>query len=102
MFFKRLLLAVFVILIVGTLAPAAAQGGKIIRLAFPEGDAPGLDPIGFQTIAESWVLRNVTEGLVGFDPQSLQVIPALAESWTLSDDIPSSCVPASSFIMDAR
>lgn len=85
MLFRRLSLFVIALLIVGTLSPAAAQQ-KIIRLAFPEGDAPQLDPIGFQTIAESWVLRNVTEGLVGFDPQSLQVIPALAESWTLSDD----------------
>ena len=86
MLFKRVLLVVFALLIVGTMTPAVAQGGKIIRLAFPEGDAPQLDPIGFQTIAESWVLRNVTEGLVGFDPQTLEVIPALAESWTLSDD----------------
>jgi ABC-type transport system substrate-binding protein len=87
MIFKRLPLVVLIFLMIGAaIVPATAQGGKIIRLALPEGDAPQLDPIGFQTIAESWILRNVTEGLVGFDPQTLQVIPSLAESWDLSDD----------------
>jgi len=32
------------------------------------------------------VLRNVCEGLIDYDPVTLQPIPGLAESWTISDD----------------
>ena len=86
MFVKRILFVVVVLLMLGTVVTAAAQGANILRMALPEGDAPQLDPIGFQTIAESWILRNVVESLVGFDPQTLEVIPSIAESWELSYD----------------
>ena len=32
------------------------------------------------------MLRNVCEGLIDYDPVTLQTIPGLAESWTISDD----------------
>ena len=32
------------------------------------------------------MLRNVCEGLIDYDPVTLQPIPGLAESWTISDD----------------
>jgi ABC-type transport system substrate-binding protein len=82
---RRFLLITLVLLVLGSVFPVVAQE-NILRLALPEGDANSLDPQEFNTIAESWTLRNVMEGLVGFDPQSLDVIPGLAESWELSDD----------------
>jgi len=82
---KRLLLLIVVLLIAGGVFPAVAQE-KELRVPLPEGDANSLDPQEFNTIAESWTLRNVTEGLVTYDPHSLQPVPALAESWDISDD----------------
>ncbi len=32
------------------------------------------------------VLHQINEGLVGFDAQSLKIIPMIAHSWTISDD----------------
>ena len=86
---QRLLSIMLILCMAGALisvAPAAAQGGKIVRMALPEGDANTLDPQGYQTLAEDQVLTNVYEGLAYYDQKTLQPIPALAELWDVSDD----------------
>jgi ABC-type transport system substrate-binding protein len=50
------------------------------------GDSVGLDP-GHETDGESFkVCDNIYDGLVNFEFGSTQVKPALAESWTISED----------------
>jgi peptide/nickel transport system substrate-binding protein/oligopeptide transport system substrate-binding protein len=49
-------------------------------------DPPELDPGAASDVVSAAVLLNVFEGLVSFDPETLIPQPAVAESWTISDD----------------
>ena len=46
----------------------------------------GLDPAIVTGVPEAHILDNLFEGLTNRDPISLQPIPGIAESWTLSED----------------
>ncbi|REF35123.1 peptide ABC transporter substrate-binding protein [Thermasporomyces composti] len=70
--------------------PSGGGGGggdgkpaQVLRLGFP--NFPVLDP---QVITNGmWLaLRGILEGLVQQSPDGSEVIPAVAESWTVSDD----------------
>src|SRR6056297_223576 len=65
-------------------APAPSYGGEVVVAIAAE--PPGWDPTvsTSQEIARV-VYRNVFEGLVRFDRNG-EIVPALAESWTLSED----------------
>ena len=65
-------------------APAPSYGGEVVVAVAAE--PPGWDPTvsTSQEIARV-VYRNVFEGLVRFDRNG-EIVPALAESWTLSED----------------
>lgn len=47
---------------------------------------PSLDPHLAQQLPEGAILRALLEGLVVPDPRTLEPVPGVAESWTVSDD----------------
>ncbi len=49
-------------------------------------DPPDLDPAQASDVVSAAVLLNVGDGLVTFEPLTLEVRPAVASSWTVSDD----------------
>ncbi|MBE2269426.1 MAG: ABC transporter substrate-binding protein [Anaerolinea sp.] len=68
------------------LAISAQDNATAITVAFSEAQPGTLDPAAAANADEFLVLRNVYEGLIGYDPVTLEPVPALAESWTVSDD----------------
>jgi ABC-type transport system substrate-binding protein len=83
-----------VLVLVGTVIPSAAQE-NVLRMALPEGEVVSLDPHGFccrgyqqffYQGGDAEVLINIFDGLVQYDPHTLQPVPALAESWEISGD----------------
>ncbi|MBK8027569.1 MAG: ABC transporter substrate-binding protein [Chloroflexi bacterium] len=76
-----LILSILLVLVV----PAAAQDAAV-TVAFAESQPTSLDPHAGRTNDDFLVLRNVCEGLTNYDPVTLAPVPALAESWTVSDD----------------
>lgn len=74
----------------GLAAPSLAlqDGGKTLIVAIPQATVQ-LDPAvagsnGYGDILPVW--DNVTEGLTRFKPGTVEIEPALAESWDTSDD----------------
>lgn len=65
---------------------AAAQDDATVNVAFAESQPNTLDPHAATSNDEFLVIRNVCEGLTNYDPETLEPIPALAESWDISDD----------------
>lgn len=50
-------------------------------------EPPSLDPVGTTSAAlQRVILYNVLETLVEIDPETGEIVPGLAESWTVSDD----------------
>ena len=49
------------------------------------GEPETLDPHKTSMVYEAHILRDIYEGLVVYDAKS-KVIPAVAQSWTVSDD----------------
>lgn len=78
----------FLLLALVLILPLAvsAQDSDSITVAFAEAQPGTLDPAAAANADEFLVLRNVYEGLIGYDPVSLEPVPALAESWTVSED----------------
>lgn len=81
LFRTALLVGLLVVMAFG----AAAQE-PAVTLAFAESQPNTLDVHAARTNDEFLVIRNVCEGLTGYDPVTLQPVPALAESWELSED----------------
>jgi oligopeptide transport system substrate-binding protein len=46
----------------------------------------GLDPHLVSGVTEHYVLLSLFEGLTTVDPKTLDILPGVAESWTISDD----------------
>jgi ABC-type transport system substrate-binding protein len=80
------LLAVALLMVMVIPLAAHAQDATTVTAAFLEGEPLTLDPQASSTTSQYAVLYNVCEGLVGYDPQTLKPVPALAESWTVSAD----------------
>jgi ABC-type transport system substrate-binding protein len=59
---------------------------SVVTVAFVESQPNTLDLHAARTADDFLVLRNVCEGLVNYDPVTLEPVPALAESWTISED----------------
>jgi peptide/nickel transport system substrate-binding protein len=69
----------------GRETPAPATAEQVFRFRLRE-DPPTLDPaLSTDNLSEA-VLFNLFRGLVVLDPETLQVRPAVAASWTLSPD----------------
>ncbi|MBA7591023.1 Oligopeptide-binding protein OppA [subsurface metagenome] len=49
-------------------------------------DPPSLDPIHTTDTSSATIVFRIFEGLIEQDPETLEVIPALAESWEIADD----------------
>lgn len=77
-----LLIAVLSLSVVGV----TAQEGASVTVAFAESQPTSLDPHAARTVDDFMVIRNVCEGLTAYDPTTLEPVPALAESWTVSED----------------
>jgi oligopeptide transport system substrate-binding protein len=63
----------------------AASSEQVFRFRLRE-DPPTLDPALCNDNLSEAVVVNVNRGLVEIDPETLQVRPAVAESWTISPD----------------
>jgi ABC-type transport system substrate-binding protein len=64
---------------------ARAQDATV-KTFFFEGEPNVLDPQAASTLDEFNALYNIYEGLVTYDPETLEPKPLLAESWKVSDD----------------
>jgi len=85
---KKFLVLIAALVLVALLAPAAlsAQPADNV-LRYPITVEPEhLNPFTANTIAIGTVTRNIFEGLTWYNPQTGELEPALAESWTISDD----------------
>jgi ABC-type transport system substrate-binding protein len=79
----------FAILMIGLLmvfAVSVSAQDASVTVAFAESQPTTLDPAAARTNDDFLVSRNVCEGLIAYDPVTLAPVPALAESWTVSDD----------------
>ena len=95
---RRLALAalVFLLLLAAGAGRMVGEGKFAVLLGTGWSDRPlqlgmvqqikSLDPAVIQDRAGRLVGFNVYEGLVGLDPRDLSPVPALAESWRVSDD----------------
>src|SRR5689334_15219188 len=86
---KRFFLIIVVLLMaLSASIPAvmAQDTPSTVTMAFVEGEPGSLDPVVADTINDFLVLRNVYEGLVTYDPKTLQPMPSLAEKWDISAD----------------
>ena len=66
--------------------PSSAQAPRDVLVVGMEAEPPGLDPgqaLGLHTLR---VTAEIFETLVATRPDSTEVIPGLAESWTTSPD----------------
>jgi peptide/nickel transport system substrate-binding protein len=80
-----LLLVLFITPLSSAFRIAAQAQGSVLR--YPIGvDPEHLNPFTGTTIAISTILNNVYESLVGFDPKTNEIVPSLAETWTVSPD----------------
>jgi ABC-type transport system substrate-binding protein len=82
---QRLLLGV-VLLLLALPVLVVAQDNTTVTTAFTESQPNTLDPHAARIADEFLVMRNVCEGLVNYDPVTLEPVPALAESWEISED----------------
>ena len=84
---KKVISLVLALLLVALLAPAALSAQEAVFLRYPITVEPEhLNPFTANTIAIGTVTRNIFEGLTWYNPETGDLEPALAESWTISDD----------------
>ncbi|WP_274423307.1 ABC transporter substrate-binding protein [Chelativorans sp. YIM 93263] len=66
--------------------PAAAQTPPNVLIVGQIAEPKSLDPHAVTAVNDFRILMNVYEGLVRYSDGTLEVEPALAESWEVSDD----------------
>lgn len=82
--FRRWLFGVFLLWIAGC---SSSSSEPTSVLVYGRGaDADFLDPIRTSNGETAKVLVNIFDNLVTFDDKTLELVPSLAKSWTLSDD----------------
>ncbi|HEV8700560.1 MAG TPA: ABC transporter substrate-binding protein [Candidatus Polarisedimenticolia bacterium] len=69
----------------GRSQPPAAPAEQVYRFRLHE-DPPTLDPALANDQFSEAIILNVHRGLVELDPETLEIRPAVAESWTISPD----------------
>lgn len=79
--FRRLLLTTAALAMTAGLAHADGT----LRIG-RESDSKTLDPIRTAENLDIWVANNMNAMLVRSDPSATEIVPDLAESWTVSDD----------------
>lgn len=66
--------------------PAVAQSGNSeIRIAISDSEIE-LNPLHAYVVTEAQLLTGLHEGLVSYHPLTLDPVPGIAESWSVSDD----------------
>ena len=68
----------------GSSAEEAASGGTVIMAR--GSDSESLDPVMTASNVDIWILNMVVEGLVGRSDDGTEIIPAVADTWEVSDD----------------
>ena len=66
-------------------APPAPKPEQVFRFRLRE-DPPNLDPAQVTDNLSDAVAVNVFRGLVAMDPETLVIVPAVADAWTISPD----------------
>ena len=66
--------------------PAAAQAPPGVLIAAQIAEPKSLDPQVVTALNDFRILVNLYDGLVRYRPGSLEIAPALATAWTISDD----------------
>lgn len=75
----------FTTLLATSLTIAQGEVNRIVT-AFSEAQPGSLDVHAASNADQFLVLRNVCEGLITYDPITLEPVPSLAETWDISDD----------------
>ena len=83
---KRLLAAAIAAIGLLTAAPASAQGDPNVLLVGQIAEPKSLDPQAVTATNDFRILVNLYDGLVRFKKGTLEVEPALATDWTISED----------------
>jgi len=63
-----------------------SQGGESVFRHRLKAEPPDMDPARARDIMSDSVLLKLFDGLVDLDPATLEVVPAVAERWEISDD----------------
>ncbi len=85
MFFHRIAAAA-ALLWIAQAAPALAQTPPGVLIVAQIAEPKSLDPHTVTAVNDFRILMNVYDGLVRYKSGTLEVEPALAESWTISQD----------------
>ncbi|GAB4515448.1 MAG: ABC transporter substrate-binding protein [Anaerolineae bacterium] len=82
----RRIVLIFALLTLLPTFSLVAQDDTTVTTAFSEAQPNTLDPHATRVADEVLVMRNVCEGLITYDPQTLEPVAGLAESWEISED----------------
>ncbi len=82
----RRFLAAMAFALLAFAAPANAQTPPNVLVVGQIAEPKSLDPHAVTAVNDFRILMNVYDGLVRYKDGTLEVEPALAESWTISDD----------------
>ena len=86
----KFLIAIFLVVLVSACTQGETrveQGNKKQILHLGNGSEPqGIDPHVVTGVAEHYIMSSLFEGLVVKNPYTLEVEPAVAESWEISDE----------------
>ncbi len=88
---RKSISVLFIILLLcsaaGLFAAGKSEGGGEVTFYMNNGSEPeSLDPALISGAPEHRIYMNIFEGLVIYDPKTADVIPGVAESWTISPD----------------
>lgn len=82
---KDFIILLFIILHIVGCGSSSEEGVRTFRYRLAS-DPPTLDPMHTTDYTSSTVVLKIFEGLVKTDPETLEIVPALAERWIVSDD----------------
>jgi peptide/nickel transport system substrate-binding protein len=83
---KRFLAAAVTVASLAFASPSLAQTPPNVLVVGQIAEPKSLDPHAVTAVNDFRILMNVYDGLVRYKDGTLEVEPALAESWTISDD----------------
>ena len=83
---KRLLAAVITAASLAFASPSLAQTPPNVLVVGQIAEPKSLDPHAVTAVNDFRILMNIYDGLVRYKDGTLEVEPALAKSWTISDD----------------
>ncbi len=87
---RRTALLLLLLSLAGTLACTrpddGSHGGETVFRHRLMDDPPDMDPARARDVLSDTVLLKMFDGLVDLDPATLEIVPAVAESWEISED----------------